>query len=313
MAGHTGMSAIFYNTQGLTSGRLIDDDATILGRDDAVMKATSQVTYYRDPQLPGFEVQKVLKSRHAFPRHYHEGIYVIGLMEKGQSYCVRPGDDKTRIAPGEVALFNPSQVHSGVPVHNSLLTYHMIYVDEKRLQALAGDICEKPGIIPEFNRIIVRNPVVVRRLWRLLCLLEGNDGQLEKETTAVELLAQLLAHFADTCKPSRRVGGEHRIVRQAKEILASNLDCKIYLQNVAHQVGLSQYHFIRVFKSETAISPHVYRTECRITQAKKLLMQGIPPIQVALETGFSDQSHFTNKFRSFTGATPRQYQGGVAC
>ena len=43
-------------------------------------------------------------------------------------------------------------------------------------------------------------------------------------------------------------------------------------------------------------------------RAKGLLEQGVRPVDVALRTGFSDQSHFTNFFKNLIGLTPRQYQ-----
>ncbi|MCA5011060.1 AraC family transcriptional regulator, partial [Clostridioides difficile] len=42
-------------------------------------------------------------------------------------------------------------------------------------------------------------------------------------------------------------------------------------------------------------------------KAKKMLEQGIPPIEAALQTGFADQSHFSNFFKKFIGLTPKQY------
>ena len=46
----------------------------------------------------------------------------------------------------------------------------------------------------------------------------------------------------------------------------------------------------------------------RIGEAKKLLEQGLPPIEAALQTGFSDQSHFTNYFNRFIGLAPGVYR-----
>lgn len=43
-------------------------------------------------------------------------------------------------------------------------------------------------------------------------------------------------------------------------------------------------------------------------KAKKLLEQGVPPIEAALQTGFSDQSHFTNYFNRFIGLAPGVYR-----
>ena len=96
-------------------------------------------------------------------------------------------------------------------------------------------------------------------------------------------------------------------MRQAKEFLSENLDAKLSLAEVAAAVGLSRYHFLRVFKQETGLPPHAFRTQRRIDSAQRLLKRGLPFSQVALSTGFTDQSHFTNKFRQFIGATPKQY------
>ena len=51
-----------------------------------------------------------------------------------------------------------------------------------------------------------------------------------------------------------------------------------------------------------------YLENIRISEAKKLLGQGVPPLETALRTGFSDQSHFTNYFRRFIGLAPGVYR-----
>jgi transcriptional regulator GlxA family with amidase domain len=45
-----------------------------------------------------------------------------------------------------------------------------------------------------------------------------------------------------------------------------------------------------------------------VNQAKKLLEQGTEPIDAAMQTGFTDQSHFTKFFKEFIGLTPGQYR-----
>ena len=70
----------------------------------------------------------------------------------------------------------------------------------------------------------------------------------------------------------------------------------------------SQSYFLRTFTKQVGISPYRYLQNIRIDQSKKLLESGIPPVEVANLTGFSDQSHFTNFFKEFIGITPKQYQ-----
>lgn len=107
--------------------------------------------------------------------------------------------------------------------------------------------------------------------------------------------------------PPRSGGEERRAIRLAKELLSSDWGRKISLEEVARSVGLSRYHFLRVFKKAIGLSPRGFRTQQRIEAAKVMIRHGEPFSQVALAAGFSDQSHFTNKFRQLTGATPRQY------
>ncbi|WP_395027560.1 helix-turn-helix transcriptional regulator, partial [Robinsoniella sp.] len=56
------------------------------------------------------------------------------------------------------------------------------------------------------------------------------------------------------------------------------------------------------------ITPYRYLETVRVNEAKKLLEQGIEPIEAAMQTGFVDQSHFSNFFKDFIGLTPKQYQ-----
>ena len=94
----------------------------------------------------------------------------------------------------------------------------------------------------------------------------------------------------------------------AREYLADNVAEKVSLEELSGVAGVSRYHLLRLFKNGTGLPPHAFQTQLRVERAKVLLRKGWAPVQVAMETGFADQSHFTHKFRQFTGITPRQYQ-----
>ena len=93
----------------------------------------------------------------------------------------------------------------------------------------------------------------------------------------------------------------------AKEYLSQNLDTRVSLTDVAQKINISQFHFLRMFKSQMGVSPHQFRIKARIQAAKSLLQKEIPLAEIALETGFSDQSHFTNTFKKYAGVTPKKY------
>jgi transcriptional regulator GlxA family with amidase domain len=65
---------------------------------------------------------------------------------------------------------------------------------------------------------------------------------------------------------------------------------------------------LRAFTKSKGITPYRYLETVRINEAKKLLGEGILPVEAAMQTGFSDQSHFTNYFNSFIGLAPGVYR-----
>jgi AraC-like DNA-binding protein len=276
------------------------------------MKPIENVIYWRDPQLEGVEICRVNGSRHVFPQHAHDGIYAIGLMESGGSYCLGPQRSDSLVAPEQVALINPGQVHSGVPVAGRRISYRMIYVDMHLMAAIAAEISRPSRAFPEFPSMVVGDPMLWRRLQRLCRVATGPGGRLEKESAIMDALAVLvpLGSEGSASKTVRRCRGKS--IRRAMELLSADLDRKLSLEEVARTAGLSRYHFLRVFKREIGLPPHLFRTLRRIDRAKQFLCGGTSLSQTALAVGFTDQSHFTNTFRKFTGATPGQYLSETA-
>ena len=82
----------------------------------------------------------------------------------------------------------------------------------------------------------------------------------------------------------------------------------IYLDQICHLEGLSKSTLLRAFTKSKGVTPYSYLQNIRIGEAKKLLEQGLPPVEAALQTGFSDQSHFTNYFNRYIGVSPGVYR-----
>ena len=70
---------------------------------------------------------------------------------------------------------------------------------------------------------------------------------------------------------------------------------------------MSKSALIRAFTRSKGVTPYRYLENIRVGRAKELLEQGVPPIEAALRTGFSDQSHFTNYWSRLIGLTPGAY------
>lgn len=269
------------------------------------MKPLAETRFWRDAALPGLEVASISESAHAFPKHTHEH-YAVGIMDKGACYCVDVAAGAPCVASGQVMLIGPGQVHSGVPTSVDLVSYRMLYVDPEWMRRAARELADTETAYPEFPRWVAPDPALFAMLGRLTLLAARGGEPLQLQSAMVGAFARLLAGWGQV-RDARGRGNEHRAVRLVKEYLAAHLADKVTLDDLAAHAGLSRCYLLRVFKRETGLSPHAHHVQLRIARAKQLMLAGSSIADAALDTGFSDQSHFSNVFRHFTGATPGQY------
>lgn len=81
------------------------------------------------------------------------------------------------------------------------------------------------------------------------------------------------------------------------------------LDRLAAQAGLSRFHFQRLFKAATGVTPSCYHIDLRMEEARRLLRETkMSVIDVALEVGYASPSHFARLFRRETGLSPSDYR-----
>jgi AraC family transcriptional regulator len=98
-------------------------------------------------------------------------------------------------------------------------------------------------------------------------------------------------------------------LKRVLDYVDAHLGGDIHLTELAQAVGLSEFHFAKLFKRSTGASPHQYILQRRLERAKELLRNPTLSLSnISLEAGFADQSHFTNVFRRFVGATPSKFR-----
>jgi len=92
-----------------------------------------------------------------------------------------------------------------------------------------------------------------------------------------------------------------------REYIDAHFTRSISMCELSGAAGLSMFHLHRLFRASTGIPPHEYQTQLRINYAKRLLQRGYRPVDVALSSGFSDQSHLTRHFKRLVGITPARF------
>jgi AraC family transcriptional regulator len=98
-------------------------------------------------------------------------------------------------------------------------------------------------------------------------------------------------------------------LRQITDWMSENLAEEFNLDRLAAQAGLSKFYFNRLFKSAMGVSPSRYQITLRMEEAQRLLRETKKTIiEVGLDLGYANPSHFAQAFRKETGLTPSEYR-----
>lgn len=142
--------------------------------------------------------------------------------------------------------------------------------------------------------------------------LNPHKSRFYAESMAIALSAHLIQRYtADKHLISDCLGGLSKYqLKRAIDYIQAHFTENIPLEATAAEVGISRFYFCRLFKQSTGITPHQYLIKCRIDRAKILLKQhdNSSIAKIALEVGFSNQSHFTKHFKRLVGTTPKKFR-----
>ena len=98
-------------------------------------------------------------------------------------------------------------------------------------------------------------------------------------------------------------------LRSVTDYVEENLAEGLTLEEISAVAHMSQFHFSRLFKASTGLSPHRYVVGRRVERARELLAKTALPLhEVARLAGFTDQSHLAKHFRRHLGVTPSRFR-----
>ena len=144
----------------------------------------------------------------------------------------------------------------------------------------------------------------------LMEALASTASPLRREELALRLIERVIAATADHKPlPAAPAAREARQVIEAIRLVESDAARPVRLQDLAAVAGMSKYHFLRVFRRLTGMTPYQYLLSARMRRAARALASTRRPVlTIALDSGFGDLSTFNRRFRAAFGATPTQYR-----
>ena len=243
---------------------------------------------------------------HSFAPHAHEG-YAIGVISRGvESFRYRGATHHA--TSGSVLLVNPGEVHTGHAETPSGWTYRMYYPEVSTLEAVGANL----GLsgTPFFPQAIVRDAALARLMVSTHETLEQPSSQLERDATLCTMWHALLTRHADSRARVSSPDYAPRAASAVRDHLETNFAHNTSLETLSCLVGVSPFHLTRLFKQRYGLPPHALQTQIRLGHARRKLLGGNAISAVALELGFSDQSHLTRQFKRVYGVTPAVFARG---
>jgi transcriptional regulator of acetoin/glycerol metabolism len=102
--------------------------------------------------------------------------------------------------------------------------------------------------------------------------------------------------------------------KRVRTYIESHLAERVSIEQLAAVAGLSVFHFARAFKQSQGTTPHEYLVERRVAHARALLEDTETPLsEIALVSGFADQSHLARHFKKRIGVSPRAFRRLQRC
>ena len=136
-------------------------------------------------------------------------------------------------------------------------------------------------------------------------LRSGLFDTLSAEEAILELLYEVVRSAGGAGAPARINPVTRKRLDNARAFVAVEPEADHHLAEVAQVAGASPFHFARLFKAHTGHSLRAYRLRLRLAKAVERISQGDDDLAgLALDSGFSHQSHMTAAFRKVLSTTP---------
>ncbi|TDL72438.1 AraC family transcriptional regulator [Rhodococcus qingshengii] len=230
-----------------------------------------------------------------YKKHSHQE-YAIGVTLRGIQQYNLDGSLQLSYQNG-VMLFNPEQAHDGMAHdHEAGLDYVMLYIEPQLLL----EVMEKKDIV-RFSSIVYDY-----RLQQRILSLSNAILSEKNEALCSELLVSLTDSLMQT-NLSTDYKKDNALMRKAKDMIHSDLENILKLDEICKELNLSKFQFIRLFNAHTGISPYQYFLNCKIERAKQLIEKNGDIYSVVAECGFVDLSHLNKHFKSVYGTTAFEY------
>lgn len=260
------------------------------------MPAAAEVVAWHPPVAGLTEVFHASFTDHVYPAHTHDAWTLLLVDDGAVVYDLdRHAHGASRAA---VTLLPPGVPHDGRSRFPGGFRKRVLYLEPATLGIeRVGTAVDQPALADRELRT---------RISRLHAALAPRTDALEAESRLAFVLERLRQHLDRDVAPVPPVRNDV-LADRLRDLLDAHLVEGVSLDRAAALFGVHPTHLVRAFTRRHGLPPHRYLTGRRVDRARRLLLAGMPPAEVAPATGFYDQAHLTRHFRRMLATTPAAY------
>ena len=241
-------------------------------------------------------------GKHDRPYDETHDAFCVALVRRGSfSYRDRATGRLHQLREGWLLLGRPGRVFACAHAHDGGDDCVCLEVDTAVVEDVAR---HTPGARGELFEAAVLPPSPRASAWIAALALDADVDEVGHAVVRAALGRTPSARV----EPSRT---DRDRVMAAMSIIESRTTQPLALAELAAEVGLSPFHFLRVFRRATGTTPHRYLVGARLRRAASLLADTSRPVtDIAYDAGFGDLSNFVRTFHREVGCSPGAYRRG---
>lgn len=225
--------------------------------------------------------------------------YMASFVEAGE-FNLEVDGKEWRVGEGDVMLSRPGMRFragfEGKAFNDTCLSLTYLAAGDDRFDAAQSWKKANRTVLPASNRIAYLR-------WGLRRAVESN-APMFAEYCATEIFRELPDR--QNAKPisARKFAWYAERIEYARKRLGAEISEEMTASDVARSVGMSMFHFTRIFAELVGMPPHQYRLRARLREARAMLLEGRSVTETCYACGFNNLSHFSRSFSRCYGSAP---------
>lgn len=225
--------------------------------------------------------------------------YMASFVEDGR-FNLEVGDSAWRVNAGDVMLSRPGMrfraSFDGDRFNDICLTLTYLAASDDRFDPDDSWTKTNKSVLPASGRI--------RYLRWGLQRAAASNSVMFAEYCATEIFREVPQSDPKRPLSNRRFHWYAERIEHARLRLEENLDADMTAAELSREVGMSMFHFTRIFAELIGMPPHQYRLRQRLKAARAMLLDGRNVTETCFACGFGNLSHFSRSFARRYGVSP---------